>query len=50
MLARLDLSASSKGTSSIYNSSMILMAVLLSITLVARVLMRPVDPKYYLPV
>ena len=50
MLGRLDLSASSKGTSSICNSSMILMAVLLSITLLARVLMRPVDPKYYLPV
>ena len=36
-------------TSSIYNSTMILMAMLLGIALVANALMRPVDPKHHLP-
>ena len=35
-------------TSSIYNSTMILMAMLLGIALVANALMRPVDPKHHL--
>ena len=35
-------------TSSIYNSTMILMAVLLGIALVSNALMRPVDPKHHL--
>jgi len=35
-------------TSSIYNSTMILMATLLGIALVANALMRPVDPKHHL--
>jgi MFS family permease len=35
-------------TSSIYNSTMILMAILLGIALVANALMRPVDPKHHL--
>lgn len=36
-------------TSSIYNSTMILMAMLLGIALLANALMRPVDPKHHLP-
>lgn len=36
-------------TSSIYNSTMILMAMLLGIALIANALMRPVDPKHHLP-
>ena len=36
-------------TSGIYNSTMILMAMLLGIALVANALMRPVDPKHHLP-
>lgn len=36
-------------TSSIYNSTMILMAMLLGIALVANALMRPVGPKHHLP-
>ncbi|MFT4817211.1 MAG: MFS family permease [Pseudohongiellaceae bacterium] len=36
-------------TSSIYNSTMILMAMLLGVALVANALMRPVDPKHHLP-
>jgi MFS family permease len=36
-------------TSSIYNSTLILMAMLLGIALVANALMRPVDPKHHLP-
>jgi hypothetical protein len=45
MLDRLDLSASSEATSSIYYFSMISMAVLRSyIALVAKVLIRPADP------
>ena len=36
-------------TSSIYNSTMILMAMLLGIALVANALMRPVDTKHHLP-
>jgi len=36
-------------TSSIYNSTMILMAMLLGIALVANALMRAVDPKHHLP-
>ena len=35
-------------TSSLYNSTMILMAVLLAIALVSNALMRPVDPKHHL--
>ena len=35
-------------TSSIYNSTMILMAMLLGIALVSNALMRPVDPKHHL--
>jgi len=35
-------------TSSIYNSTMILMAILLGIALVANAVMRPVDPKHHL--
>ena len=35
-------------TSSLYNSTMILMAVLLMIALVSNALMRPVDPKHHL--
>jgi hypothetical protein len=44
MLGRLDLSASSEATSSICDSSMILMPVLLGIALVTKVLIRPADP------
>lgn len=36
-------------TSSIYNSTMLLMAMLLGIALIANALMRPVDPKHHLP-
>ena len=36
-------------TSSIYNSTMILMAMLLGVALLANALMRPVDPKHHLP-
>ena len=36
-------------TSSIYNSTMILMAMLLAIALLANALMRPVDSKHHLP-
>ena len=36
-------------TSSIYNSTMILMAMLLGIALLANAMMRPVDPKHHLP-
>ena len=35
-------------TSSLYNSTMLLMAVLLAIALVSNALMRPVDPKHHL--
>tara|TARA_B110000858_G_C17810153_1_gene480726 strand:+ start:23522 stop:25213 length:1692 start_codon:yes stop_codon:yes gene_type:complete len=35
--------------SSIYNSTMILMAMLLGVALLANALMRPVDPKHHLP-
>ena len=35
-------------TSGIYNSTMILMAVLLAIALVSNALIRPVDPKHHL--
>lgn len=36
-------------TSSIYNSTMILMALLLGIALIANALIRPVDPRHHLP-
>ncbi len=35
-------------TSSLYNSTMLLMAALLAIALVSNALMRPVDPKHHL--
>jgi len=35
-------------TSGLYNSTMLLMAVLLAIALVSNALMRPVDPKHHL--
>ena len=35
-------------TSSLYNSTMVLMAALLAIALVSNALMRPVDPKHHL--
>ncbi|MFK7865661.1 MAG: hypothetical protein AB8B95_15705, partial [Pseudohongiellaceae bacterium] len=36
-------------TSSIYNSTMILMAVLLGVALLSNALMKPVDAKHHLP-
>ena len=35
-------------TSSLYNSTMLLMAALLAIALVSNALMKPVDPKHHL--